>query len=229
MSWLAALSALAAALPSTPAQTNDAERNPRYQDCIALLEEDQEIGRIAARQWYADGGGAPALHCLAVADLAAGFPKLAAVRLMELADRSDAGDDHVRARILSQAAKAWLEAGETEQAESALQAAFRHAPGSGELELTAAEVYAAGERWQDTADAVTRAEEAGFVSVKGFVLRARSLIALTDYHAAAEDVVRALKIDPFDIDALVLRGELQQRGVVINANYRRAGETDGEN
>lgn len=197
------------------------ERDPRYDDCIALLDEDKDIGRIAARQWFADGGGAAALHCLALADLAAGYPKLAALRLEELAKRHDAGDHAVRARILSQSAQAWLEAEETTHAEQAIEAAFAQAPEAVELELTAAKVYAANERWQAVVDAVTRAENAGFAEIETYILRAKGYMALTNFHAAAEDIVRALKIDPFDIDALVLRGELKQRGIVINANYRR--------
>lgn len=216
--------ALTAAQTSTPPPAA-AKLDPRYEDCIKLLEKDKEIGRIAAQQWYSEGGGAPALHCLALADLDAGFPKLAAVRLLELADRDDAGDAGVRARILSQAAESWLAAEETANAEEALDAALALEPDSGELQLTAAKVYAAAERWQDVVDAVTRAEDAGFVDKGAYLLRARAYMALTDFQSAAEDVVRALKIDPFDVDALVLRGELQQRGVTINAHYRRASES----
>src|SRR5690606_19581999 len=82
--------------------------SPRYADCIQFVEADLDIGRIAAQQWVSEGGGSEARHCLAIADLKAGFPKLSALRLEEIAQRKDAGDDYVRARVLSQAAEAWL-------------------------------------------------------------------------------------------------------------------------
>lgn len=188
----------------------------RYHDCVALLEADLELGRIAAQQWVSEGGGANARHCLATADLKAGFPKLAAIRLEEIAERKDAGDDYVRARLLSQAAEAWLEAEEPALAEKALQKAFVRTPDAGELHLTAVRVYAALERWQSVINATKAAQEAGFVSPQAYVLRGRAYAAQGNYQVAAEDVVNALTLDPVNIDALVLRGELQQAGVVID-------------
>jgi hypothetical protein len=38
----------------------------RYDDCVALVEGDLEVGRIAAQQWVTEGGGANARHCLAM-------------------------------------------------------------------------------------------------------------------------------------------------------------------
>lgn len=180
------------------------------------MEADLELGRIAAQQWVSEGGGANARHCLATADLKAGFPKLAAIRLEEIAERKDAGDDYVRARLLSQAAEAWLEAEEPALAEKALQKAFVRTPDAGELHLTAVRVYAALERWQSVINATKAAQEAGFVSPQAYVLRGRAYAAQGNYQVAAEDVVNALTLDPVNIDALVLRGELQQAGVVID-------------
>ena len=191
----------------------------RYDDCVMLLEADLEIGRIAAQQWTQEGGGAEAQHCLAIADAKAGFPKLSAVRLEEIAERKDAGDDYVRARILAQATEMWLTAGKTEAAAAALAKATALTPDSGELKLTAAKVFTAQERWHDAIAAVDAAEEAGFVAASAFVDRGRARYRVGDYQAAAEDVVAALTLDPVNIDALVLRGDLQQTGIVIDVFY----------
>lgn len=201
----------------------------RYHDCVALIEADPELGRTAAQQWVSEGGGANARHCLAVGDMTAGFPKLAAIRLQEIADRSDAGDDFVRARILSQAANAWLKAGEPSLAEEALNKAFALTPNAGELHVTAALVYGALERWGSVITAVGAAEEAGFVSARTYVLRGRAHAAQGAYQTAANDVVNALSLDPVNVDALVLRGELQQTGVVIDVFMTEPGaaEEDG--
>lgn len=202
-----------AAVPESP--------DPEYAACVAAVGDNVETGREFAIRWASEGGGAPAQHCLAIADLAAGFPKSAAMRLEELAERSDAGDLLVRARILSQAALAWVEAGEPLEADRTIEQAFALAPDAGELYLAAAKVYAANDRQQATIDAITSAENAGFVSADGYVLRARAHFALAQYHRAAEDDVAALKIDPFNLDALVLRGELAQAGIAIDADYQR--------
>ncbi len=190
----------------------------RYADCVELLNADLELGRIAAQQWVDEGGGAEARHCLATADLKAGFPKLAALRLEETAQRKDAGDDYVRARLYDQAAQSWLLAGETDLAEKALDEALMLVPDSGELYLTAGKVYAAQERWKEAIHSITLAEQAGFVSAETYVLRGRGLYTLVSYEHAAEDVVRALTLDPVNIDALVLRGDLARAGVKIEVS-----------
>ena len=202
----------------------------RYDDCVALVAADLDLGRLAAQQWVDAGGGANARHCLAIADLQAGFPKLAAVRLQDIAERRDAGDDLIRARLLSQSAEAWLEADDPDQALAALERAFELAPDAGELHLKAVKVFAAQENWQGVIDAVGAAEEAGFSTAEAYVLRGRAHKAFGSFETAAQDVVNALTLDPVNLDALVLRGELQQAGVVIDVFYQTPnGETsDGE-
>jgi len=210
--------ALAASAPASDASTDATQYSPRYLDCIQLVDADLELGRTAAQQWVSEGGSAEARHCLAVADLKAGFPKLAALRLEDLANRKDAGDDYVRARLLAQAAEAWLKAEETTHAETALNQALDLVPDSGELQLTAAMVYGAQNRWQDVIAAVDAAADADIVSANAFVLRGRGHYHLGAYERAAEDVVSALTLEPTNIDALVLRGDLQIAGVPIEVS-----------
>ncbi|MGE0408621.1 MAG: hypothetical protein AB7P23_05075 [Amphiplicatus sp.] len=194
--------------------------DPGYAACIERVEKNVEDGRKAAAQWAADTGRAPALHCLAVADLAAGYPKVAAIRLDELGGRDDAGDAFVRARIYSQAALSWLEADRPDLAEKSIDAAFALAPEAGEIYLAAAKMHWAKQELQATIDAVTAAEEKGFTSADAYVLRGRALHALARDREAADDVVAALTLDPRNLDALVLRGDLYAAGIKIDAHYR---------
>lgn len=204
------------------AQADAAPMSARFTDCVELVKADLELGRGAAQQWAAESGSAEAQYCLAIADRTAGFPKLAAVRLQDLAERPDAGDDYVRARLLAQAAEAWLAADEIALAETAVNDALQLVPDSGELQLTAALVHGAQERWTDTIEAVTKAEAAGFGSARTYVLRGRAYYAVGAYPEAANDVVAALAIDPKNLDALVLRGDLQQQGQVIDVVFGKA-------
>ena len=212
ISLIAALAASEAAVVTLP-------ETSRYQECVALVEEDIAAGRRAAQQWVSEGGGSDARHCLALADLNAGFPKLAAARLEEIAQRKDGGDDFVRARVLAQAAEAWLKAEEVDQAERAVLEALSLVPDAAELQLTAAQVFAARAQWQNVINAVDAAEEAGIVSAETFVLRGRAYYSFGNYETAANDVVSALSIAPTNIDALLLRGDLQQTGIVIDVFY----------
>lgn len=206
--------------PFMPAYLDRIEgTSARYQDCVGLLAADLERGRRAAEQWASGGGGAPAAHCLAIGELAAGFPKLAAIRLTEIAERGDAGDLRARARLMAEAALAWLEAGDADEAERSIGAAKKIAPVLPELDFVAAKVFAEQEDWKAAAGAVTAAERAGAVSPEAYVIRARAHRALGKDADAADDVVAALTLDPYDINALTLRGELRQAGIEIEA-YR---------
>ncbi len=222
ISIIAAITASTAAEPSVVILPETSH----YQECIALIKVDIEDGRRAAQQWVSEGGGADARHCLALADLEGGFPRLAAARLEEIAQRKDAGDDFVRARVLAQAAEAWLKAEETSHAERTIQEALVLVPDAGELQLTAAKVYAALERWQNVINAVDAAEQAGIVSAETFVLRGRAYYSFGNYETAAQDVVSALSIAPTNIEALLLRGDLQQTGIVIDVYYGGPDETN---
>lgn len=206
--------------PLIPAYLQEPEStSARYADCIRLIADDPASGRRAAEAWTSEGGGAPALHCLAISDLASGLPKLAALRLTEISERADAGDGVARARLLAEAALAWLDARDYPQAEGSIAAAKRMAPGLPELDFVAAKVFAASGKWQAAADAVTAAEEKGLTTPEAYLIRARANRALGKDMAAADDVVAALKLNPLDIDALTMRGELQQAGIEIEAYY----------
>ena len=222
LTFLAALAAQSAAgeAPESPVQE---QVDPRYVDCIAFVAADLELGRLAAQQWVDEGGGAAARHCLAMADIEAGFPKLAALRLEEIAQRKDAGDDYVRARLYSQAALTWLEADQASYAEAALDKALALVPDSAESQLTAARVYAAQERWQEVIEAVTSAERDDLGSAATFVLRGRARYVLGAYELSAQDVLAALRLDPKNLDALVLRGDLARIGMKIDVFFDSQG------
>lgn len=206
--------------PFLPAYlASESSAGPRHQECVRLIVEDLARGREGAQQWALEGGGAPAQHCLAIADLAAGFPKLAAARLTDLAERPDAGDDAARARVLAEAALAWLDAADVARAEDAINEAKARDPALLELNFIAAKIFAADERWQAAADAVTAAEENGLKAPEAYVIRARAYRALGRDADAADDVVAALTLDPLNVDALTLRGELRQAGVEIEAYF----------
>lgn len=201
------------------------QANPRYRQCIHTIQTTPDLGIEQARQWVTIGGGPMARHCLAVAELATGSAKLAAIRLQDLGATENAGDSTTRAQILAQAGEVWLGIDEPDAALSAVTEAFTLIPDDGTLFLLQAKIHQALGKWQPTVDAVTSAQERGFTSAEGFILRARALKELTQFDDAGADLANGLRLDPFNLDGLVLRGELAQVGVIINTNYRRAPKT----
>lgn len=214
---LALLVAAASAAPN-PAIPEVGYADPQYQACIADVRAHPEAARARAQGWIAAGGGAEADYCLALSDLASGKSRLAGIRLSDLGERADAGDALIRARLFSQSALAFLDAGDLENAQGAIAKAFALAPDSPELDLVAAKIDVAYGKNEAAIKAVTHAEKLGVVSVEGYIARARALIALQKPQEAADDVVAALSISSLNIDALTLRGDLARLGVNIEVD-----------
>lgn len=205
----------AALIASFGAVAQDFSPDPDYQACIDRIEANIDAGRKAALRWVTDGGGAPALHCVAVADIAAGFPRLAAGKLDSLAEKSRLIDALVSARLYVQAAQAWTQGGETERALASLREAYRMAPAAEEVNLLAAPIYAEAGRWGLVKKSLDDAERDTPLSSAALVLRARAKMVLSDPEAAARDLQKALNEDPENIDGLILRGELAQAGYAL--------------
>ena len=189
--------------------------DPEYEACVAAVEANPREGRLQALRWISDGGGGPAIHCAAVGDLAMDLPRTAAVRLQDLAQSLRSSDPYLAARLYGQAAEAWTTAGRHEEAIAAMDDAYSMAPGALDLHLIAAPVYAAAKRWGLTKRALERAELETDLSAVALVLRARAHKELSDYQSAADDITRALRLDPGNVEGLILRGELVQAGYEI--------------
>ncbi len=177
----------------------------RYDDCVALVETDIDRGRAAAQQWADEGGGANAQHCLALADMPSsarrGLSRSHNAKTPAMISFARAFFHRRPMHGLKLAKRIWR------KRQSTPHLNWRRAP------------YAAQEKWLQVVAAVRSATQAGFVSADTYVHSARAHIALGDYVAAADDVVDALTLAPTNIDALVLRGEIQQTGLAIDVYF----------
>lgn len=191
--------------------------DPRYAECVAAVDANPEEGRRQALRWITDGGGDPAMHCAAVADIAVGLPRVGGRRLMSLAEAATTTDPGLAARLYAQAAQAWVNGNEEMKALEAINAAYAQAPDAPALHLMAASVYAGIERWGHTKRVLDLAAETAPLNSQALALRGKAKQMLADYEGAAKDVRSALNLDPDNIDALLLRGELVQAGYVIEA------------
>lgn len=148
---------LALLAPALPAQAEITS----LEGCTAAIGADAEAAREDAAQWSALGGGTPARLCEAAALEAMGAHATAARLLQGLAQNANrALPAMIRAVILEDAARLWLDAGEPGEARAALAAADGLAPAEPvRLKLRARTEAAEGD-WaaaRETLDGVLRA------------------------------------------------------------------------
>ena len=92
----------------TPTRLADLPSTDAYRACIIQTQENPEAGFEAAIAWRDEGGGPPALHCVALALFGLGQMEEAADRLEELATEIPDASNAERASILGQAGSVWL-------------------------------------------------------------------------------------------------------------------------
>lgn len=196
-------------LPVPPVPPRIAQ-GERYEHCLAMLPDDPNGAAAMADTWQAAGGGAGALHCLALARIALGNPAAGAILLERIAGGSTA-PDAARAVVYDQASQAWLMAGDAGRALAASTRAVRLAPDVPDLLIDRALAAEALARWQDAVEDLGRALEAEPRRPDALVLRASALRQLGRVALAQQDVNRALVLDPDDAEALLERGILRER------------------
>ena len=198
------------ALLAGAAQANLLEAPDPYHACTMLVATDPDAAYDQALAWRDLGGGAGARHCVALALLELGHPEEAAVRLEALAQRSDAGGVDMRALILGQSANAWLVARRPDAALLVLEEAIRLDQGSLDLRLDKAAAHALKRDWVAVAGAAEEAIAVAPEEADGYVWRARARFETGDTAGARPDLDLALYLDPANVEALVLRGEIAQ-------------------
>ncbi|MEM6852169.1 MAG: hypothetical protein AAF527_10595 [Pseudomonadota bacterium] len=209
--WIALASSLAIGAPGSAA----AEAPPiRYEDCAAQAETAPAAALRLATRWANADGGAPAEHCAALALMALGDPVAAAERLEALTRRDDVRDDGARAALLGQAANARLVAEQPDAALAHIAVALRLAPGRAELHLDASRAHALKRDWSAAAGAADDAVAADPTSPEARALAARARWELREDDAARAQLRQALRLDPQNLEALVLQGEMRQEGAL---------------
>jgi regulator of sirC expression with transglutaminase-like and TPR domain len=191
-------------------QVNLLNNNDPYQTCVAAIDVDPNDAFERALAWRAQGGGAQADHCAALALIALDEPGEAASRLDILARRSDAGTLMERAKLLAEAGNAWLLADQPANAEVAFSAALKLTPRDPELWTDRARARAAQMNWADAEQDLTNSLTFDAKKPEVFVLRATARKAQGNRVGHKFDVDAALALDPTYPEALVERGILKQ-------------------
>jgi len=192
---------------------------PEYELCLAAVTEEPSQAIALAEAWRARGGGDPATHCAALAQIASGNPSAGAALLESMAPGASI-ESPLRATILSQAVRARLLANQPARALDLASEALRLTPARSDLLIQrATAAQALGQRDLAIED-LTKALSLDPDRPDVLVMRARSLRALGRLAPAAKDLEQAIALAADDPEILLERGILRQR--MGNATGARA-------
>lgn len=181
-----------------------------YQSCLALARAKPSEGFEAAIAWRDEGGGPAARHCTAIALVGLGQLEEAAQRLEDLAQNMTGFGAMERAAVLGQAGQVWLRLDDGTRAYAALTAALNLSDTSAELWVQRGEVLArAGEYWE-AIDDFSQALDRNASSPDALIFRAAAYRLLDVADLAADDIARALTLDPDNPDALTELGMVRK-------------------
>ncbi len=204
--------------PSLRLPADDAERQ-RYEACLKLAETDPRGALAEARAWRGSGG-LPARHCEAAALLHDGRALEAAGQFEAIAEAARERPAPIRAGLLAQAGRAWLELRDTARAEEMLTLAIELAPGDVELRIDRAETrVAAAEIWE-AIDDLNRAIDLAPRRADVYALRAAGYRYADRLELAFDDATRAVELAPDLPDGWLERGIIhRQRGNIAGARH----------
>jgi tetratricopeptide (TPR) repeat protein len=189
-------------LPPAPPRLAD---GPDYEHCLSMLANDPTGAYAFADAWDATGGGPPALHCRALAEIALGDPQSGA-ELLEKAVAASQAPDASRAAALGQAVQAWLMADDPARGYDAASNALALSPDDPDLLIDRSITAATMERYIDAIDDLDRALTLDPGRVDALVFRAAAWRNESRLPRAREDIDRAISLDPDNPEALLERG-----------------------
>jgi tetratricopeptide (TPR) repeat protein len=207
--WVSAAASLSFVLsgPSWAATAGDLPSlSGRYNECVAVTEEDPERAFDEALIWRDQGGGNPAEHCVAMALLALGHASEAAVRLDALARENSGSSEGERSALMAQAGEAWLLARRADLAQASFSAALRLTPRASEVWAARARAHAMDSEWESAEFDLDAAITFDNANPEFYVLRSAARASLGRDDLAVSDIDAALEIDPNFPDALAERG-----------------------
>lgn len=197
------------AAAAAPAGGLGAAAEKRYRACMEAVAANAPRALDDARAWAKAGGGDPAKHCAAAAEMVLGRYGEAAETLAGLAKDGGpeiAGNPVLRASLWGQAAHAFLSADQPEQAEAAAAAGSALVPRDSGLLVLHARALAAQERYADAILDLNRAIVLDPTLTEAYVFRASALRQQGSLDPAVADLDKALTLDPDQPEALLERG-----------------------
>jgi tetratricopeptide (TPR) repeat protein len=187
----------------------------RYKECVREVSIDAKQAYENASRWRAQGGGASAMHCeaLALTELRV-FPS-AAKLLERLARLKEVADPVQKAEIFAQAGHAWILADRSKKARGAFDAGLKlvgleaYPLIASEMMVGRAHAYSLDENWRAAEGELNHVLEFLPQQFDALLLRASIQRAQGNYGAAASDLANYLTLLPDEVDGLLERGLLK--------------------
>ena len=209
---LTGLAGIAASFASPVAAQSDYEAadRARYTACLDRVETDPENAYEDALAWRYESGGWPARHCEARALIALGETEEGAARLEAVASAPDTTDQWAKVLLFAEAGEAWRVSGMPAESRRAYTEALEYNNESAPLWLGRArgaldqDMWAAAEA--DASAAIRQDSGLG----EAYTLRAEARLELGDLDGAWRDMEQARQINPADIEALLVRGRINE-------------------
>lgn len=218
MKMAAILFALLVAAPAVAQEHYDPALDPkRYDGCVRALEADAAKVEEFATQWQALGGGLPARHCLALAQLKQGKNALAARTLAKAAEMAQAQKSPLAADFWGQAGNAAMLAGDMPAAIAHFSSALL-AAGDEKSAVTANLLIDRARAYAETANlkaARTDLDAALKLAAdvpEGWLLSAALARRENNLARARSDIDRAAVLAPDDADIAFEQGNIEAAG-----------------
>ena len=205
-----ALATLIVAAPAARADQFDAQREQKYEDCMAQAQRVPADGYETALAWEGQGGGDPARHCAAVALIGLGKYQEAAAQLESLGAALAEKQPQLAAEAFAQAGQAWSMAGDTKRALDDAAAGLKLAPEDVDLLLDRAIAYATLGDFTSAITDLDKAQTLAPARADVLVYRASAWRLTNDLAKARADADAALALEPKNAEALLERGNVRR-------------------
>ena len=205
-----ALLALAVAVPAARADQFDAEREQKYEDCMAQAQRVPADGYETALAWQGQGGGNPARHCGAVALIGLGKYADAAAQLESLGADLAEKQQPLAAEAFGQAGQAWTSANQPAKALAAQDAGIKLAPDDVDLLVDRAFTQKSLNEFAKALDDLNKAATLDPKRSDILAYRASAYRLLNRLPEARADADAALALDPKNAEALLERGNIRR-------------------
>lgn len=182
----------------------------RHLACLEKIADDAELAYEEAMIWQSQGGGRRARHCVAMTLFALGHADEAAFRLDKLAKSPDGGSPQMRAGYYVEAADMWINAELPRKAYDSATAGLKIVKSDVDLRIARARAYAAMGRWDYAEIDLTNALVYGPNDPRALRYRADARKRQNKLTLAKADIDKALIYDGQNVDALLVRGEINE-------------------
>lgn len=223
MSMIVALILPFALLQSDAAPTPGAG-NDRFQQCIALIDDDAPRAYEEAMAWAADTQSVQAYRCAAMALIGQNRYAEGARRLQSLANAVNPAETALRSSLWSQSGNAYLLARQPSEARSVFTRAIVTMEGDPtqlpDLLIDRARAYAMERDWRHSEEDLSRSLDIRPENALALRLRAAARMQQRSFDLAQADAMAAVRLEPQNQENTLILGDIRE-SIRIGAPFER--------